>query len=47
MIGDASSFLMGFLHKNFTKFVALLMITLGEAKGDMVAALPNIFIKQP
>lgn len=43
MIGDASSLLLGFYHKNFTKFVALLMITLAEAKGEVAAALPTHF----
>lgn len=44
MIGDVSSPLLGFYHKNFPKFVVSLMITSGEAKGEVAAALP---IKQP
>lgn len=39
MTGDASSLLLGFYHKNFTKFVALLMINLGEAKGEVEGRL--------
>lgn len=43
MTGGASSLLLGFYHKNFTKFVALLIINLGEAKGEVAAALPTHF----
>lgn len=46
MIGDASSLLLGFYHKNFTKFVALLIINLGEAKGG-VQHYQHISIMQP